>query len=90
MDSEKKRLKQQWRDQQRKAALSAFPLPVAELKAMFDMLDVELPLQGCDHSRGNSRRLTQAWLMSRGHDVASVFAWLVSCATCSSSVWISA
>lgn len=39
---------------------------------MFDMLDVELPLQGCDHSR----RITKAWLVGRGHDVETVFAWL--------------
>ena len=39
---------------------------------MFDMLDVELPRQGCDHSR----RLTQAWLAARGYEAANVFAWL--------------
>jgi len=73
MDSaKKKRLKAQWRDQQRKAAFAALPLPVGELKAMFDMLNIELPRKGCDHSR----RLSQAWLTSRGHNVARVFAWL--------------
>jgi hypothetical protein len=70
--AEKKRLKTQWRDQQRKAALAALPLPVHELKAMFDMLDFELPQKGCD----KTRRLTEEWLRSRGHDVQSVFAWL--------------
>ncbi len=68
----RKRLKKELREQQRKAALRALPLSIPELEAMFDMLDVELPLKGCDHSR----RLTQAWLVSRGHDVESVFAWL--------------
>ncbi len=68
----KKNLKTQWRDQQRKAALAALPLELAELKAMFDMLDVEIPQKGCDHTR----RLTEAWLRSRGHDVESVFVWL--------------
>jgi hypothetical protein len=72
MNEAQKRLKIQWRNQQRKAALAALPLPVSELKSMFDMLDVELPRQGCDHTR----RLTGAWLESRGHDVARVFAWL--------------
>jgi len=70
--AQKKQLKAQWRDQQRRAALAALPLPVAELKAMFDMLDTELPRKGCNHSR----RLTEAWLTSRGHDVQRVFAWL--------------
>jgi hypothetical protein len=68
----KKELKERWRNEQRKAALAALPLPVSELKAMFDMLDVEFPRQGCDHTR----RLTRAWLASRGHDVERVFAWL--------------
>ncbi|MBL0220404.1 MAG: DUF2695 domain-containing protein [Myxococcales bacterium] len=68
----KKRLKAQVREHQREAAMAALPLPVTELAAMFDMLDVELPLQGCDHSR----RITKAWLTGRGHDVEAVFAWL--------------
>jgi hypothetical protein len=68
----KKQLKTQWRDEQRTTAFAALPLPVRELKAMFDMLDVELPRKGCDHSR----RLTRAWLHLHGHDVERVFAWL--------------
>src|SRR4029077_21091618 len=72
MDHAKKTLKAQWRASQRKAALAELPLPLAELKAMFDMLDVELPRQGCDHSR----RITEVWLATRGHDVERVFAWL--------------
>jgi len=68
----KKQLKDQWREQQRRAALTALPLPVPELKAMFDMLDAELPRKGCDHSR----RLTHAWLASRGHEVQRVLTWL--------------
>lgn len=72
MNESQKRMKTQWRDQQRKAALAALPLSVSELRAMFDMLDAEFPRQGCDHTR----RLTRTWLESRGHDVARVFAWL--------------
>jgi len=70
--AQKKQLKTQWRDQQRKSALAALPLTVGEFKAMFDMLDVELPQKSCDHTR----RLTEAWLTTRGHDVQRVFAWL--------------
>lgn len=70
--AQKKQLKTQWRDQQRKAALAALPLPASELKAMFDMLDVELPQKSCDHTR----RLTEAWLRSRGYEVDRVFSWL--------------
>ena len=36
------------------------------------MLDAEIPSRGCDHTR----RLTRAWLESRGHDVGRVFEWL--------------
>jgi hypothetical protein len=71
-NNRKKQLKDQWRNQQRQAARSAFPLSADELRAMFDMLDVQLPREGCDHSR----RLTEAWLKSRGHDVDRVSAWL--------------
>jgi hypothetical protein len=70
--SQKKQMRQQWRDQQRAEARAKFPLPPDELKSMFDMLNIELPRQGCDHSR----RLTKAWLISRSHDVESVFTWL--------------
>ncbi len=72
MNEVQKQLKAKWRDQQRKAALAALPLPIPELRAMFDMLDVEFPRQSCDHTR----RLTRAWLESRGYDVGKVFAWL--------------
>jgi hypothetical protein len=68
----KKDMKTEWRHQQRAAALAALPLPLDELEAMFDMLDVELTRQGCDHSR----RLTRRWLETRGHDIDVVFAWL--------------
>jgi hypothetical protein len=67
-----KKMKAKWRDRQQKAALAALPLPVPELRAMFDMLDAEFQRQGCDHTR----RLTRAWLESRGHDVVRVLAWL--------------
>jgi len=71
-DSTKKRLKTHVRDQEREAAFASLPLPLEELEAMFDMLDVELASSDCDHTR----RLTQAWLESRGHAVETVFAWL--------------
>ena len=70
--AERKRLKQQLRDQQRSAALRALPLTISDLEAMFHSLDIELGRQGCDHSR----RLTQAWLVGRGCELETVFAWL--------------
>jgi hypothetical protein len=71
-DATKKRLKKQVRARERAAALAALPLPFAELEAMFDMLEAELESQSCDHTR----RITQAWLVTRGHDPAAVFRWL--------------
>jgi hypothetical protein len=71
-DRSNKERKRAWRDQQRAAALADLPLPIEELDALFDMLDEQLPRQGCDHSR----RLTRAWLEAHAHDVATVFAWL--------------
>jgi hypothetical protein len=67
----RKQIRQQWRDRQRASARAAFPLPPAELKALFDFLDLELPRSGCDHSR----RLTETWIRKQGHDVRSVLAW---------------
>jgi hypothetical protein len=71
-EATKKRLKAQVRDQARKAALAAPPLAIPELEALFAVLDVELGANDCDHTR----RLTQAWLERRGHDVETVLAWL--------------
>jgi hypothetical protein len=68
----KKQLKKAVRQQERKATYAALPLPVFQLRELFQMLDVQLPRQPCDHTR----RLTKAWLEERGHDVAQVFAWL--------------
>jgi hypothetical protein len=72
--SQKKAIQARVRREQRKAALAALPLPVGELRAMFDMLDAELARQACDHTH----RLTKAWLVDRGHDAAAVVAWLAS------------
>jgi len=70
-ESRKHALKR-WKDSQRAEARAKIPLPNEELQALFDMLDHDLPHKGCDHTR----RLSQAFLRQRGHDVAFVFAWL--------------
>ena len=68
----KKQMLREWQERQRAEAREALPMPDPEMLAMFDMLDVELPRQGCDHTR----RITQSWLEGRGHDVEKVLAWL--------------
>ena len=65
-----KGLKAQLRHRRRNPAL---PLPIPQLEAIVP--DVE-DRAGNHALRQNSRRLTQLWLVSRGHDVRSVFAWL--------------
>lgn len=78
----RKRLKQQVRGLERAAAVRAFPLAVEELDALFDMLDAELPLHGCD----NTRRLTHAWLVRRGHAPEVVGSWLEEHGNCDCEV----
>lgn len=73
MDKKRKQqLRREWQEKQRSEARSALPMPYADMKAMFDMLDIQLPSQGCDHTR----HLTRSWLESHGKDVEAVFAWL--------------
>jgi hypothetical protein len=61
-----------WREQQRHAARARLPLPDPEMEALFDILDQRLSEVACDHTR----RLTDAWLTSRGHAVDPVHLWL--------------
>lgn len=68
----KKDMMKKWKAEQRTAAQAKFPLPIAQMKAMFDMLDNELPAQGCDHTT----RLTSAWLTKQNLPVEQVLAWL--------------
>jgi hypothetical protein len=68
----KKRLKAGVRDHQRKAVVASFPLPVGDLRALFDSVRLALASKDCDRTR----RLTKAWLLERGHAVDSVFSWL--------------
>ncbi|MFT3692668.1 MAG: DUF2695 domain-containing protein [Kofleriaceae bacterium] len=68
----RKLLRRGMREQEREASLRALPLAIAELEAMFDHLDAEIPRRGCDHTR----RLTKAWLAANGHDAEPVLTWL--------------
>jgi hypothetical protein len=61
-----------WKADQRAAAREKVPLSNEQMQALFDMLDVELPRQGCDHTL----RLTQTWLTSNALPVDIVTAWL--------------
>ena len=61
-----------WRAQQQSDARSKLPLSNPQLEAMFDMLDLELPIHGCDHTL----RLTKAWLTSSALPIEPVITWL--------------
>jgi hypothetical protein len=61
-----------WRVDQRAASRAKLPLSNEQMQAMFDMLDVEFPRQGCDHTL----RLTQAWLVSNELPVERTITWL--------------
>src|SRR5262245_42845479 len=62
-----------WKADQRAAARDKLPLANDQMQALFDMLDVELPKQGCNHTL----RLTQAWLEASGLPAERVLPWLL-------------
>src|SRR5262245_446802 len=73
MDKADKRARlKAWRGEERAKARALLPLPDADMKALFDMLDQSLLEKECDHSRS----LTEDWLRREGHPVARVLQWL--------------
>jgi len=72
MDREKKRLKQDWRQQQRAAARAQFPLADDQLQSLFAFIEAQLDEADGDHSR----RFTQQWLLSEGMAPEPVLVWL--------------
>ena len=72
---DKQRRKELLREAEHKetaAAFDALPIPNADFKALFDMLDVRLPQDGGDHTR----RLTVAFLRERSLPEQDVLVWL--------------
>jgi hypothetical protein len=61
-----------WKADQQATAQAALPLTADRMKALFDMLDLELPKQDCDHTL----RITGNWLQAHGLPVDSVVTWL--------------
>lgn len=54
------------------AAFSALPAPNSELQSLFDVLDVRLPVDGCDHTR----RLTITHIRENSLHETAVLKWL--------------
>ena len=61
-----------WKADQRAAARAKLPLPDDQMRALFDMLDVELPRQGCDHTL----RLIRGWLVANELPIEPLVTWL--------------
>jgi hypothetical protein len=72
MDDNARRLKQNWKVQQREIARAAFPLPDQDLAVLFEAIDSGLSAAACD----NSLRLTREWLAHAGQDIDKVVGWL--------------
>ena len=62
MNDEKKRLKQQYLEQERQRERSRILLTDTELEALLDHLDERLESEGCDHTHRRTRR----WLTDHG------------------------
>jgi hypothetical protein len=67
-----------WKAQQRAAARAKLPLPDDQMRALFDMLDAELPRRGCD----KSLRLVREWCGRLGLPFGPVDACLLDNGGC--------
>lgn len=70
-DTRKKELKNAWREQERQNLTASIPMPLQDLRGLFDYLDQEGEA-GCDHTL----RLTAEFLQKRGLDVERIVPWL--------------
>ena len=61
-----------WRAEQVASARASLPLPDDRMPSLFDMLDEQFPIQGCDQTL----RLTRCWLAAEGLEVEPVVDWL--------------
>ena len=68
----RKELLRQLKHKQRSEGIAELPADRDELQALFDMLDRELPRQGCDHTL----RLTRGFVTEHGLPMEAVVQWL--------------
>ena len=59
------------RAKERADARTKLPMPDELMKSMFDMLDLELPRVGCNHTL----RLVEAWALANHVDLGKLLAW---------------
>lgn len=62
--ADKKSRLREWKNHQREAAEARLPLDEFPMQGMFDMLDAQLSVAGCNHTL----RLTTSWLVAHGCD----------------------
>jgi hypothetical protein len=70
-DPRKDELKKAWREQERQKLAISIPMPLEDLRDLFNHLDQKCE-SGCDHTP----RLTSEFLQARGHDVERIVSWL--------------
>ena len=68
----RKELLRKVKREEKATAFAALPISNADFKLLFDMLDVRLPTDGCDHSR----RLTIEFLRGNSLPEDAVLRWL--------------
>jgi hypothetical protein len=61
-----------WKADQRAAARAKLPLPEAQMKALFDALDLALAREKCDHTL----RFVRRWLTEQELAIDAVEKWL--------------
>jgi hypothetical protein len=64
--------KKAWKEQERKKAQTAFPLPSELLESLFTSVETRVGEKGCDHTY----RFTDRWLSEHKQPRASVLEWL--------------
>lgn len=69
---DKKDKKKVWKEEQKRNARSAFPLPETELTKLFNFVGSELEKHGCDHTH----TLTSIWINNEGLSSAELLSWL--------------
>jgi hypothetical protein len=72
MDAADRDRKKAWKEREREAARSAFPLSNNFLELMFKAVEEQVEEGGCDHSL----RLTMQWLAKQEQSPDRVVAWL--------------
>lgn len=60
-----------WQAEQRSAARAKLPLPNETMQQLFDMLNVQLPQQSCNHTL----RIIQNWCTQQQLDFETISAW---------------